>query len=245
MRRCQGGVHVAVDHDPGRAIGHELVLEGRQQCSGLVSLAARADTQADIGRRQVEVPEEDVGQQRVVVLAGMDDPLGDAKRAQRADDGRRLDEVRPRAHDMHDDTGRTGRRNGGPGRADRRDRAAMPTVPATPLTRPPVAGTAPGTARRCGASCGARRTHAPAARPIASRRSGSTSSGSSTSARSRGSPGVNDTPVSPSMIISIKASRRLMTTTRSMAIASYGLSGVTSRATPTSCRGTTNASMSE
>ncbi len=45
---------------------------------------------------------------------------------------------------------------------------------------------------------------------------------------------MNETPVSPSMIISIRGSNRLMTTTRSMAIASYGFRGVTSRVTPTS-----------
>ncbi len=57
---------------------HELVLERGQQRPCLVALAARADAQADVRRRQRQVPEEDVGEQRIVVLAGVHEALAHA-----------------------------------------------------------------------------------------------------------------------------------------------------------------------
>ena len=50
--RGKGRVDIPVHDDHGRPVGHELVLQCREQCAGLVALAARPDTQADIGRRQ-------------------------------------------------------------------------------------------------------------------------------------------------------------------------------------------------
>ena len=70
----------------------------------MVRVRPRADAEEDVRRRQVELPEEDVGHPGVVVLPRMDEDrvgfrVGGAQRAQHRS---RLHEVRARAHDEAD-----------------------------------------------------------------------------------------------------------------------------------------------
>ena len=69
------------------------------------------------GLGQPEVAEEHVGHRRVVVLAGVDEPLVHAPRAEGRDDGRGLHEVRPRADHVYDGVAHVAEYACPPGRA--------------------------------------------------------------------------------------------------------------------------------
>ena len=78
-RRGERGVHVAVDDHQRRSVGDERVLERRPAAPPSGRPGSRADAEAHVRCGQLEVAEEHVGQARVVVLAGVDDALRDAR----------------------------------------------------------------------------------------------------------------------------------------------------------------------
>src|SRR5215469_17582531 len=80
----------------------ELSLEADQNVRGHPGVRTGADSQVDVGFRQAELDEEDVGHLLVVVLAGVDYPLLVAECREGADHRRRLDEVRPGPEYMRD-----------------------------------------------------------------------------------------------------------------------------------------------
>ena len=101
-------VDVAVDDDACRLQVDEARLERGQQRRRLRCVAAGADPEVHVRLGQAELLEEDVRQAAVVVLARVDEALLDGRRPERGDDGRGLDEVRPRADDM-DEPGHAGK----------------------------------------------------------------------------------------------------------------------------------------
>ena len=86
-------VHVAVDDDERGLEVQEHRLESDHQRGGLRRLRPRADAQIDVRLGQTEVAEEDVRHRRVVVLAGVDEPLRHASRGQGGQHRRGLHEV--------------------------------------------------------------------------------------------------------------------------------------------------------
>ena len=117
QRGGQRRVHVAVDDHERRSDGRERALERDHQRRRLARLGARPDAEVDVGRGQPEVAEEHVGHGRVVVLAGVDEPLVRAPRPERRDDGRGLHEVGPRADDVYDGVAHVAEYACPPGRA--------------------------------------------------------------------------------------------------------------------------------
>ena len=105
-RRCQRRVGVAVgQHEVRPALEHRG-LERLQHARRLAAVAARADAEIEVGLRDAELGEEDVGHRRVVVLAGVHDEVLDARAAgvrggDRAADRRELHELRARADHLH------------------------------------------------------------------------------------------------------------------------------------------------
>ncbi len=75
QRAGQGGVRVAVDQDPVRLLLEQHLLEPLQHLRGLPAVRGGADAEVIVGRRQVELVEEDIGELLVVVLAGVDEHL--------------------------------------------------------------------------------------------------------------------------------------------------------------------------
>jgi hypothetical protein len=101
--RGQGRVDVAVHDEQSRVELDELVLQRGEQRGRLAGMAAGAHTQVDVGPWQAELAEEDVGHPLVVVLAGVDEHVGViGPSLRRPHHGRRLHEVGPGPHDMHD-----------------------------------------------------------------------------------------------------------------------------------------------
>ena len=101
-RRGERRVDVTVDHDQRRIELGEGRLEGDEQRRRLAGVRARSDAEIEVRLGQGEVAEEDVGQPRVVVLSGVDEPLVDLATPERSDHGRGLHEVRPGAHHVDD-----------------------------------------------------------------------------------------------------------------------------------------------
>ena len=80
QRRRQGRVGVAVDqHDVGM-LRLDDRLEPRHDGAGLRGMAAAADAQMVLRRRDAEIVEEDLRQLRIVVLTGVHDGLPQARR---------------------------------------------------------------------------------------------------------------------------------------------------------------------
>ncbi len=108
-RRRQRGVDVAVDDDAVRRSGPgRLCLERHSSAAVWAAWLPEPTPEVQVRLGQAELLEEDVGQAAVVVLAGVDEALLDARRPERGDDGRGLDEVRPRADDV-DEPGHAGK----------------------------------------------------------------------------------------------------------------------------------------
>ena len=68
-------VHVAGDDDERRALLEQDPLERDQHLAGLLAVAARADAERVVGRREAEVLEDLLRHPAVVVLARVDDDL--------------------------------------------------------------------------------------------------------------------------------------------------------------------------
>src|SRR5262249_12091667 len=73
-------------------------FEALEHAGGLDGVTGGPDAEVDVGRRQAELPEEDVGHQVVVVLAGVDEDLI-MPAAQGAAEQGRLDALGPAAND--------------------------------------------------------------------------------------------------------------------------------------------------
>ncbi len=93
----QGGVRVAEnDHRVG-PLAQEHALHAREGAGGLVAVRAPVDPEVKARPGQPELRVVDLGHVAVVVLSGVDRPR--PKRAvERAQERRRLHELRPRAH---------------------------------------------------------------------------------------------------------------------------------------------------
>src|SRR5262249_23747205 len=106
LRPSEGGadrrVHVAVKHHERRRVVEELALHADEHAGRHHGLRARADAEVDVGLGQAELNEEHVRHPLVVVLPGGHDRPWVAKRGERADDRRGLDEVRPGPEYMRD-----------------------------------------------------------------------------------------------------------------------------------------------
>jgi len=97
-RRSERRVDVAGDEDQVGALGGQDRLESEDHASGLLSVAARAHLQEEVGLGQRQVLEEGVRQPAVVVLAGVDQPLLDLGPGRQFDEhGCYLHEIRARA----------------------------------------------------------------------------------------------------------------------------------------------------
>ncbi len=102
QRRGERRVDVADDDDEVRPLLGEDRLEAEHHRRGLRRVAAAADAEIPIRLRQRQLVEEDLRQGVVVVLAGVDEPLGEAAALrQRGHHRRRLDEVRAGPDDVH------------------------------------------------------------------------------------------------------------------------------------------------
>ena len=88
LRRCQRAgkrrVRIAVDQHALGSLFQQHLLDALQHPSDLAGVAIRADAEVVVGRGNVELGEEDVGKQRVVVLAGVDEDFVVAACAARA-----------------------------------------------------------------------------------------------------------------------------------------------------------------
>ena len=93
--RGQRRVRVPVDQDPVRGQGRQGLIERSEHRPGLGAVPARAHTQVDIGRRDPQVGEEDVGEHRVVVLPGVDDDVLHPGSSHGVGDRGELDELGP------------------------------------------------------------------------------------------------------------------------------------------------------
>ena len=89
----EGGVDVAVDDDQLGTSGQHLGFEAHEERCGLLSVASRADTEVDVGPRQVELAEEHLRHAVVVVLARVHQALPGTASGQGSDHGSRLGEV--------------------------------------------------------------------------------------------------------------------------------------------------------
>ena len=96
-RRVRVPVH---EHRAGLLLDHEL-LEHAQHLAGLPAVTAGADPEVEVGCRDAELLEEDVGHTVVVVLTRVDEDLI-VPLAQGAAYRRRLDELRPGSDDRED-----------------------------------------------------------------------------------------------------------------------------------------------
>ena len=93
-RARQGGVRVAVDEHHVRALGGQQRRERRQHAPGLLRVGAAAEVEQVLGPRKVELVEEDLREDRVVVLARVDEHLVGGL-AQPVGDRGGLHELRP------------------------------------------------------------------------------------------------------------------------------------------------------
>ena len=110
LRRREGRgerrVGVAVgQHEVRLALEHRR-LERLQHARGLAAVAAGTDAEVEVGLRDAEFREEDVGHRRVVVLARVHDEVLDVRAAgvggcDCAADRRELHELRARADHLH------------------------------------------------------------------------------------------------------------------------------------------------
>ena len=97
----QRGVGVAVDEDGVRGDLGEQRLQRCELARGLRGVGPTGDPQLMVGRRDLELGEEDGGELVVVVLAGVHEDLL-VGGAQQARDRGGLDELRPVADDRED-----------------------------------------------------------------------------------------------------------------------------------------------
>ncbi len=103
--RRERAVDVAVEDSERRRVGRPFALQADHGRRGLLAVRPRADGEVHVRRRDLEIAEEHIGHQLVVVLAGVDDPLGYAALAQGPDDRCRLDEIRASADDVGEVSG--------------------------------------------------------------------------------------------------------------------------------------------
>ncbi len=101
-RAGEGGVRVAVDDDHVRHLVQQDRLEAAQDLRRLDRMAAAADLEIAVGRRQLQVAEEDRAHRVVVVLPGVDQDFAVAGAAQDAAHRGGLDELGTGAHDRED-----------------------------------------------------------------------------------------------------------------------------------------------
>lgn len=105
QRPGKRGVRVSVDQHPVREVLGQHGIHGGEYRCGLHPVGTGAHLHVDIGGADSQVVEEHLGQQRVVVLAGVDDRVMDPGGAQSGVDGGELDELRAGADDgeyVHD-----------------------------------------------------------------------------------------------------------------------------------------------
>lgn len=68
----QGRVRVAEDEDAFRAIGIQNIIDLAQDLPDLIAEAFRPDTEVDIRRSDLKVPNKDIAQAFVIILPGVD-----------------------------------------------------------------------------------------------------------------------------------------------------------------------------
>ena len=90
---------------PSRGVLEEDGVHRREHGAGLDPVGAGADAEVDVGGRDVEILEEDVGHVGVVVLARVDDDVLVARGGHRVGDGRELDELGAGTDDRQDSHG--------------------------------------------------------------------------------------------------------------------------------------------
>src|SRR5690348_13247376 len=101
-RSGQRRVDVAGNHDECGLLLEEDALDADECAGRLLGMRSRTDAEEDVGLRQAELLEEDVGHLRVVVLARMDEEDVDAASLKCAEHRRGFHEVGACAHDEAD-----------------------------------------------------------------------------------------------------------------------------------------------
>jgi hypothetical protein len=102
QRAGDGGVGVAVDEHPVGLLAVQHRVERREHRAGLHAVAAGADAEVDVGVRDAEAGEEDVGEVRVVMLPGVHDDVLVLSPGEGRGDGRELHQLRTGPDDADD-----------------------------------------------------------------------------------------------------------------------------------------------
>lgn len=100
-RSREGRVRVPVDQDDLRLLFSDHLLDCSEHPAGLDAVAPRTDIEVVVGYWDPEVPEEDLGEPVVVVLAGVDEDLL-VHLPELPRDGSALDELGPGPDDRED-----------------------------------------------------------------------------------------------------------------------------------------------
>jgi hypothetical protein len=98
-----GGIHVAGNDDEIGFLLQADLLESDHHLGGLLGMGSRTDAEVDVGPRQVEVGEENVGHRGVVMLPRVDELLiREANSLDGVDERGNLHEIWTRPDDVKD-----------------------------------------------------------------------------------------------------------------------------------------------